>query len=311
MRARLICKNSGGAAIETIWAERADAHNVAQAFDALDAAEIVVKPQVGAGSIETVRLKRNAWSEADLRDGPRGPAMIQPYLRSIETEGERSLFWFGGDVFARHPQSAARGRVGCANIPGKTRFHRRAPPAQALEAAESARAKAPQDLLYVRIDLVLGDDGKWRVIEIEAIEPYLFLDFAPEGARLFRRCARARLGRIEAEIRDRTARAFRFARDASVAPVQDQPMVRAVQIFRRRDFHQLRFDLGGGFAARQAGAVGDAEHMRIDGDGGFAEHFHQHHIGGLTADAGQRFKRLALARHFAAVLFEQMPAKAR
>ena len=34
------------------------------------------------------------------------------------------------------------------------------------------------------IDLVLGDDGKWRVIEIEAIEPYLFLDFAPEGARV-------------------------------------------------------------------------------------------------------------------------------
>jgi len=40
-------------------------------------------------------------------------------------------------------------------------------------------------LLYVRIDLVLGDDDHWRVIEIEAIEPYLFLDFAPEGARVF------------------------------------------------------------------------------------------------------------------------------
>jgi hypothetical protein len=70
-------------------------------------------------------------------------------------------------------------------MPGKTTFLAEAPPPAALEAAEAARARAPKDLLYVRIDLVLGDDGKWRVIEIEAIEPYLFLDFAPEGARFF------------------------------------------------------------------------------------------------------------------------------
>jgi glutathione synthase/RimK-type ligase-like ATP-grasp enzyme len=177
-------KQLGAAAIETIWAERADPHVVAQAFDALDASEIVVKPQVGAGSIETVRLKRNAWSEADLRDGPRGAAMIQPYLRSIETEGERSLFWFGG-AFSHAIRKAPRDGGWLANIPGKTNFIAEPPPRLALEAAEAARAHAPAGMLYVRIDLVLGDDGKWRVIEIEAIEPYLFLAFAPEGAGFF------------------------------------------------------------------------------------------------------------------------------
>jgi hypothetical protein len=54
-----------------------------------------------------------------------------------------------------------------------------------MEAAEAAREQAPPDLLYVRIDLVLGEDARWRVIEIEAIEPYLFFDFAPEGADRF------------------------------------------------------------------------------------------------------------------------------
>lgn len=174
----------GPAAIETIWAERADAVSVAQAFDALGAAEIVVKPQVGAGSIRTVRLARNAWSEADLIGGPTGPAMIQPYLRAIETEGERSLFWFGGKFSHAIRKIPANGDW-LANAPGRTRFVAEAPPLAAMETAEAARARAPQDLLYVRIDLVLGDDGVWRVIEIEAIEPYLFLDFAPEGARFF------------------------------------------------------------------------------------------------------------------------------
>lgn len=177
-------KDLGDAAIPTIWAEHADARTVAQAFDALDASEIVVKPQVGAGSVETVRLKRNAWSEADLIAGPRGAAMIQPFLRAIETEGERSLFWFGG-VFSHAVRKVPLGGDWRANIPGQTRFVAETPPEAAVAAAEAARARAPADLLYVRIDLVLGDDGAWRVIEIEAIEPYLFLDFAPEGADVF------------------------------------------------------------------------------------------------------------------------------
>jgi glutathione synthase/RimK-type ligase-like ATP-grasp enzyme len=176
-------KELGPSAIETIWTEKPDARVVAQAFDALDAAEVVLKPQVGGGSIRTVRLKRNAWSEADLIAGPMGPAMIQPYLRAIETEGERSLFWFGG-VYSHAVRKVPADGDWLANVAG-ARFVAEAPPPAAIEAAEAARARAPPDLLYVRIDLVLGDDGAWRVIEIEAIEPYLFLDFAPEGAEAF------------------------------------------------------------------------------------------------------------------------------
>lgn len=177
-------KDLGAAAIETVWADRADAHTVAQAFDALEAAEIIVKPQVGAGSIETVRLARNAWSEADLIGAPRGAAMIQPFLSAIETEGERSLFWFGGQ-FSHAVRKVPKSGDWRANIPGQTRFLAESAPPAAMEAAEAARARAPADLLYVRIDLVLGDDGRWRVIEIEAIEPYLFFDFVPEAADVF------------------------------------------------------------------------------------------------------------------------------
>jgi glutathione synthase/RimK-type ligase-like ATP-grasp enzyme len=174
-------KELGPSAIETVWVDRLEPHVVAQAFDALDATEIVIKPQIGAGSRDTVRLRRNSWSEADLRDGPKAAAMIQPFLSAIATEGERSLFWFGGVYSHAIRKLPARGDW-LANIPGKTVFAAEAPPAAAAAAAESARTHTPADLLYVRIDLVMGDDGRWRVIEIEAIEPYLFLAFAPEAA---------------------------------------------------------------------------------------------------------------------------------
>jgi glutathione synthase/RimK-type ligase-like ATP-grasp enzyme len=187
-------KQLGGAAIETIWADIIDAHGVAQAFDAFDAAEIVIKPQVGAGSRNTLRLKRNAWSEADLLDAPPEAAMLQPYLKSIETEGERSLFWFGGE-FSHAIRKVPKSGDWFANRPENARFFAEAPPAAAIAVAEAARAQAPADLLYARIDLVLGDDGRWRVIEIEAIEPYLFLAFAPEGAAVLARALSRVLGR--------------------------------------------------------------------------------------------------------------------
>ena len=92
-----------------------------------------------------------------------------------------ALFWFGGVYSHAIRKIPAQGEWR-ANLPGKARFVAEAPPRAAMEVAEAARLRAPGDLLYVRIDLVLGDDGRWRVIEIEAIEPYLFLDFAPGGA---------------------------------------------------------------------------------------------------------------------------------
>ncbi|WP_395647221.1 RimK family alpha-L-glutamate ligase [Terricaulis sp.] len=177
-------KELGPSAIETVWAERADAAAVTQAFDALGADDIVVKPQVGGGSVETIRLQRGAWHEADLAHGPRGPAMIQAYLKAIETEGELSLIWFGGQ-YSHCVRKVPQSGDWLANQPGKTRFIAETAPRAAIEAAEAARAHAPQGLLYVRIDLVLGDDGAWRVIEIEAIEPHLFLDLGADAPRLF------------------------------------------------------------------------------------------------------------------------------
>jgi hypothetical protein len=45
--------------------------------------------------------------------------------------------------------------------------------------------------------------------------------------------------------------------------------------------------------------------MRIDGDGRFAEGDVQHDIGGFSPDAGKLFKRLPIARNFAAMAFDQ------
>ena len=48
-------------------------------------------------------------------------------------------------------------------------------------------AQAPAATTYARIDIVIGNDRELQVIELELIEPALFLGDAPEAAPHFAR----------------------------------------------------------------------------------------------------------------------------
>lgn len=174
---------AGVPGIDTLWLERVTPQAVGRAFSDLDAAEIVLKPQIGAGSRRTIRLKRNNWSDADLIAGPDGPAMVQPFLPAIETEGEFSIFLFGGGLAHAIRKTPAPGSW-FANVANPT-FTAVEPDRAMLAMADSVAAAAPKGMLYARVDLVRGLDGRLALIELEAIEPYLFLSFAPFAAARF------------------------------------------------------------------------------------------------------------------------------
>ena len=62
-----------------------------------------------------------------------------------------------------------------------------APPDGSVELALAALAAAPAPTTYARVDIVVGNDGELQIIELELIEPALFLDHAPEAARRYAR----------------------------------------------------------------------------------------------------------------------------
>jgi len=169
--------------IPTLWTERVAPEDILRAFDTFEAAEIVVKPQVGAGSQATIRVRRNAWSPADLIGAPAGPAMLQPFLPAIQTSGETSIFVFGGVEAHTIRKRPAPGHW-FANVDG-AQFAAGEASATQIETARHAIAASPPGMLYARVDLVEGQDGRPLVIEVEAIEPYLFLTFAPFAAAAF------------------------------------------------------------------------------------------------------------------------------
>ena len=165
----------------TIWVEGVSQADVDAAFDRFGTDTVIVKPRVSGGAWKTLRLPRG---EA-LKEAPRGPAMIQPYLPSIETEGETSLLFFGGRLSHVVNKRPVAGDFRIQTQFGGQYRALSGPPAGALALAERTLAAIDEDLLYARIDMAQGPAGEWLLMEAELIEPDFYLGAAPEGGARF------------------------------------------------------------------------------------------------------------------------------
>lgn len=167
------------------------------------AEEIVVKPTVGAYSKDVRRFRRSQLDEAAehaaamLRAGRH--VALQPYLGSIDIHGETDLIYFDGSYSHAIRKAPLLMPDGTVNVPTfDARSAREADTderAVASAALDAARAclQLDQPLLYGRVDLVRGDDGHPRVLELELCEPSLSLPFTDRGATLFARALVERL----------------------------------------------------------------------------------------------------------------------
>lgn len=180
---------AGAPVVPTVFADRADDAVVAAARAELGDGPLVVKPQVSGGSHETVKLEPG---EA-LVGGPSGPAMIQPFLPSVSGEGEISLLHFDG-VFSHAVGKVARAGDFRVQPQFGSTIGPITPPPGALDIAQAVIAATPGRLTYCRVDLIRHPDGTLRVMELEAIEPDLFLEHAPEAGAVFAAAVKRAVG---------------------------------------------------------------------------------------------------------------------
>lgn len=157
--------------------------------DLPDDREYVVKPTSGAGARYAARYTP-ADRETALRHLARMhaegfTAMVQPYMRGIDVTGERALQFFGGRLLHASRKGAvlAPGTAYDADKVAHPGLEPWTPTPAEVSVAESALAAVPgdPDLLYARVDLVLGDDGEPRLMELELVEPNLFLGLHPDS----------------------------------------------------------------------------------------------------------------------------------
>ena len=167
--------------VQTIEAQTLSDADLAAASERFGTAELVIKPPVSGGAFGTHRIRVGDPIPASER-GKR--MMVQPFLPSIATEGEYAIILFGGNyshTVVKRPKSGDF-RVQ-PHLGGSTEICE--PPVGGTELARAALAAAPAPATYARVDIVRGPYDQLQIMELELIEPALFLDVAPHGKAAF------------------------------------------------------------------------------------------------------------------------------
>jgi hypothetical protein len=165
--------------IPTLWIDRVDAAAFQSAFEKLGSQDLVFKRQVGAGADGQFRL-----SPDDALPEMPHPMMVQPFLPMIQQEGELSFIFIDGDFSHALLKQATSGDYRIQSTYGGTETP--VTPSDAdLESARHVLTVLDETPLYARVDMLRGEDGVLRLMELELIEPYLYPVEGPElGPRL-------------------------------------------------------------------------------------------------------------------------------
>ncbi len=158
--------------------------------------DFILKPAVSADSWETHRSSRadseRAQAQVERLLGERD-LLVQPYLPAVEEYGERCLVFLDG-AYSHAVKKNALTRGGrWTDLPEGVPVE-----ATAAERAAAERILAAagfDDLLYARVDLVRDARGEPLLLELELVEPTLFLAGSPTG-----------LARLCAAVEERAAR---------------------------------------------------------------------------------------------------------
>ena len=179
---------AGVTCVPTLFVEPDEPASLQQMAADADWHEVVVKPAVGASATGARRFSAHELGQEGERHLilllRHGAVLVQPFLPTVETLGERSLVFLGG-VFSHAFIKPAFNR----DAAGTTAIAPYHPADIELAFADMVLRRAPDATLYARVDIVPGDDGP-MLMELELIEPDLGLRLAPEGpSNLARLCS--------------------------------------------------------------------------------------------------------------------------
>lgn len=164
--------------VDTIWEKSFNTNLAHEYFEKLDTDEIIIKPNISANADNTFRLTRDKLNKILGQLEKIFAArefMVQPFLKNIIDEGEYSLFFFNGkfshSVVKKPKENDFRVQEehGGNIQPFKVS-------SELILIAENIIRKLSTIPLYGRVDLVRTKENEFALIELELIEPSLYLN---------------------------------------------------------------------------------------------------------------------------------------
>jgi len=181
-------QSEGGVPIvPTVWVDREDGADLDDVLESEGWEEAIVKPVVDLGARNLKRTRAGAGPAPLEVLLQRGSVMVQPFLPSLAEQGELSLIYIDGKLAHAVRKRPAPGDFRVQSIWGGT------VESAEVELADQALAHLDEPPLYARVDLVAGPDGKPCLIELELIEPNLYLTAHPPSAAALAEAALLRI----------------------------------------------------------------------------------------------------------------------
>lgn len=172
--------------VPTRWVSRGEAASLRGVLLAESWRDAVVKPAVSAAAFHTWRVTAEEAAAADPRFRAlvaERSVLVQAFVPEIERGGEWSFCFFGG-VFSHAVLKRPRpGEFRVQEAHGGTAAPAQAEP-ELVAQAEAVIAALPTASVYARVDACLVA-GQLRLMELEVLEPSLFLDLEPRAADRF------------------------------------------------------------------------------------------------------------------------------
>ena len=183
--------------VPTHWLERSSRPDLASLLESFPGRTAFLKPAVGATSRETLRFDRDAQglraAQAHVaRLLPEEDLLLQPYLDSVERDGELSAIFIDGQFTHGVRKVPVRGDYRVQDEFGAQDTRHEFTPEE-VELAGRVLRPLGRAWLYARVDFLRGDEGELLLNELEVVEPSLFFRHAPEAAQ---RLARALVERL-------------------------------------------------------------------------------------------------------------------
>mgnify|MGYP001827616814 CR=1 FL=1 len=180
-------ESDGVGIVPTIWVDSLDADTLQSAQKTLGKGGSVIKPVVGANGQDAFLLSDSVGSERVeklVNLFHQRPCMIQPFMGQVITEGEYSLFYFNGHFSHAILKTPTGAEFRSQEEHGATIKLTR-PKALLMQRGFQALERVTPTPRYARIDFVRDKRNDFRVMEMELIEPSMYLRMHPDAPLRF------------------------------------------------------------------------------------------------------------------------------
>ncbi|MBL8047955.1 MAG: hypothetical protein JNJ45_04670 [Chthonomonas sp.] len=188
-------KAAGVPIVPSRWGFGGEPADFAREAEALQSEEVVVKPTVSANAMDTMRLPgtlTDAQAEQLSATFAGRHWFAQPFVASILSEGETSVFYFGGRYSHTISKVPRAGDFRVQEEHGGVIVGVE-PSGEVLRVAEQVMAALDSPPLQARVDLVRLADGSLALMELELIEPSLYFRTSDVAAAHFADAVESRL----------------------------------------------------------------------------------------------------------------------